>query len=47
MKIIAKNVSMSSAEKEIRDAQGANENDVVNCGISSDGTWRKQAHFPE
>ena len=46
MKIIAKNVNMSIAEKEIRDAQGANENDVVNCGISSDGTWRKQGTLP-
>lgn len=40
VQIIAKN-NMSSARKDITDSQGANENDIVNCSISCDGTWQK------
>ena len=38
VKVVAKD-GMSSVAKEIRDAQHANEDDVVNCGVSCDGTW--------
>ena len=33
---------MSTAAKEIRDAQHASEDDVVNCSISCEGTWQKR-----
>ena len=43
VKVVAKD-GMISAAKEIRDAQHANEDDVVNCGVSCDGTWQKRGH---
>ncbi|XP_068672674.1 uncharacterized protein [Montipora foliosa] len=43
VKAIAKD-SMSNAAKQIRDAQHAGENDVVNCGVSCDGTWQKRGY---
>ena len=42
-KVIAKD-GMSSAAKEIRDAQHAREDDLVNCGVSCDGTWQKRGY---
>ena len=36
--------SMSSAAKDIREAQHARENDIVNCGISCDGTWQRRGY---
>ena len=43
VKVIAKD-GMSSAAKEIRDAQHAREDDLVNCGVSCDGTWQKRGY---
>ena len=43
VKVVAED-GMFSAAKEIRDAQHANEDDVVNCGVSCDGTWQKRGH---
>ena len=43
VKVIAKD-GMSSAAKEFRDAQHAREDDLVNCGVSCDGTWRKRGY---
>ena len=43
VKVIAKD-GMSSAAKEIRDAQHAREDDLVNCGVSCDGTWQKREY---
>ena len=33
---------MSDAAVEIRSAQNAENNDIVNCPVSSDGTWQKR-----
>ena len=43
VKVIAKN-SMSNAAKDIREAQHAQEDDIVNRGISCDGTWKKRGY---
>ena len=43
VKVIAKN-SMSNAAKDIREAQHAQGDDIVNCGISCDGTWQKRGY---
>ena len=43
VKVIA-NSSMSTAAKDIREAPHARENDIVNCGISCDGTWQKREY---
>ena len=40
VKVIAKD-GMSRAAKETRDAQHASEDNVVNCGVSCDGTWQE------
>ena len=34
--------SMAEAATKIRNAEGASGNEVVNCGVSCDGTWQKQ-----
>ena len=41
IKTIAKK-SMSDAAAEIRSAQNAENNDIVNCPVSCDGTWQKR-----
>lgn len=43
VRVVAKD-DRSGAAKEIRDAQHANEDDVVNCGVSCDGTWQKRGY---
>ena len=34
--------SMAEAATEIRNAQGASGDEVVNCGVSCDGTWQRR-----
>ena len=34
---------MSNATAEIRSTQNAENNDIINCLLSCDGTWQKRA----